>query len=80
MPRKAKPFTIEKPTKAVKKLPASENGHGVHYIAKSRKEYCISQNLEKMRFTLWRIVPDGYEKMATSDNPCNLYPLAEDDK
>lgn len=80
MPRKAKSVAIEKPSKVVKKLPLSETGPGVHYIAKSRKEYCISQSLEKMRFTLWRIVPGGYEKMATSDNPCNLYQLAEDDK
>lgn len=79
MPRKAKPFVIEKPSKARKSLPLSETGPGVRYVTKSKREYCISQNLEKMRFTLWRIVTDGYEKMATSDNPCNLYPLADDD-
>ncbi len=79
MPRKAA-VKMESSAKAVKNLPASESGHGVHYIAKSRKEYCVSSCPEKGRFTLWRIVAGGYEKMASADTPNVLYPIAEDDK
>lgn len=77
MPRKK--ADTEDMSKVVKKLPASESGHGVHYIARSRKEYCVSSCPEKGRFTLWRIVDGGYEKMESADSPNKLYPIAEAD-
>ena len=79
MPRMAKSKLETESSRLVKKLSASENGYGIHYTARSRKEYCISQNTERQRFTLWRIVPGGYEKMSVSNNPYDLYPMAESD-
>lgn len=78
MPRKA--VKTEDTAKVVRSLPASESGHGVHYTAKSRKEYCISSCPEKGRFTLWRIVPNGYERMGSANTPNDLYTIAENDR
>ena len=58
-------YKLEKSSRAVKKLPSSENGRGVRYISKVKQEYCISQNLEKKKFTLWKVTKCGYEKIAT---------------
>lgn len=58
--------------KVVKKFPSTENGAGVHCITKSGKEYFITQCTEKMRFTLWRKVTDGYEQIATAKSPIDL--------
>jgi hypothetical protein len=66
--------------KAARKLPTSENGHGVHYITKSGREYCVSHCVEKGRFTLWRIVPNGYIKLTSAMTPQELYPVADADK
>lgn len=80
MPRKASTATTEKESKAVKKLPTADCGRGVLCRTRSGKEYCISQNPEKHRHTLWRIVDGGYEKMASADSPYDLYPLIDWDK
>lgn len=80
MPRKASAATIEKESKIVKKLPAADCGCGVLCRTRSGKEYSISQNPEKHRHTLWRIVDGGYEKMASADSPYDLYPLVDWDK
>lgn len=45
--------------KIVRKFPSSENGTGV-------------QCLERMRFTLWRKVEDGYEQISTAKSPLDL--------
>ncbi len=58
--------------KVVKKLPASENGHGVRCITKSGQEYFITHCLEKMRFTLWKNVDGGLEQIATAKSPMDL--------
>lgn len=54
-------------------LPASENGHGVLYKALSGQHYCISQNLDKQKHTLWKITEDGYQRITNGDNPYELY-------
>lgn len=59
-------------------LPSSEDGHGVLYKALSGQHYCISQNLEKRKHTLWKILEEGYQQIATSDNPYNLYEKIEE--
>lgn len=54
-------------------LPASENGHGVLYKALSGQQYCISQNLDKLKHTLWKYVEGGYQRITSADNPYDLY-------
>ena len=66
MPRK--PIS-EEMGKIVKKFPVSENGPGVHCTTKSGQIFIITQCLEKMRFTLWRQVEGGYEKLETAKSP-----------
>lgn len=56
----------------VKQIPKTETGHGVHYIT-STKEYVISNNPTKAKFTLWKKVENGYEKLGTADSPLDLY-------
>lgn len=58
--------------KIVKKFPSSENGPGVHCITTTGQEYFITQCLERMRFTLWHKVGDGYEQIGTAKSPLDL--------
>ena len=52
---------------AVKKMPESElKAPGVLIKTKSGKEYNITSDATRTKFTLWMIVPGGYEKIATS--------------
>lgn len=80
MPKKDSGVTKEKTSKIVKKISASECGTGVLCTTRSGKQYQISQNPEKKKHTLWRIVDGGYEKIATGDSPYDLYPLIDWDK
>ena len=57
----------------VKQIPKSDNGHGVLYTKLNGNVYQISNNPIKKRFTLWKVLENGYEKISTSDNPLNLY-------
>ena len=57
----------------VKQIPKSDNGYGVQYTTASGTVYKISHNPLKNKFTLWKPVENGYEKLATADNPYNLY-------
>ena len=60
----------------VKNLPSSESGRGVQYTTKDKERYVISQDQAKVKFTLWKVVPDGYEKIkAGAASPYDLYPL-----
>lgn len=80
MPKKDSGVTKEKTSKIVKKISASECGTGVLCTTRSGKQYQISQNPEKKKHTLWRILDGGYEKIATGDSPYDLYPLIDWDK
>ena len=60
-------------TKQLSKLPSSENGTGVTCTTLSGEQYYISQNTEKHKHTLWRIVDGNYQKIATADSPYDLY-------
>lgn len=58
--------------KIVKSIPNSETGSGTECFTKpnqSGDKYIISHNPLKMQFTLWKCLEDGFEKVATSDNP-----------
>lgn len=59
-------------TKTVKSIPSSETGHGVLCTTKSGDKYTISQNHSKMQFTLWKHIEDGFEKIATANNPLDF--------
>ena len=56
----------------VKSIPSSENGSRTVCTTKSGKQYIISNNPIKEKFTLWRVLGDGYEKMSVSDNPLDF--------
>ena len=60
-------------TKQTSKLPSSENGTGVTCATLSGEQYYISQNKEKGKHTLWRIVDGNYQKIATANSPFDLY-------
>ena len=57
----------------VKQIPKSDNGHGVLYTKSNGNIYQISNNPVNKRFTLWKVLNNGYEKISTSDNPLKLY-------
>jgi len=63
--------------KPVKKIPDSENGRGVVCKTKSGKKYVISHSEDKPKHTLWLIVEDGYQKIATGESPYDLYELID---
>ncbi len=76
-----KPGVVKETTeKTVKKLPPSENGPGVLCTTTTGQKYQISQNIERMRFTLWKVVDGGYVKMATANSPLDLDELVPWDK
>lgn len=57
----------------VKSLPAEDTGAGVTCVTASGENFRISQNPTKGIFTLWKIRPTGYEKIATANSPIKLY-------
>lgn len=70
--RKKADETIEK---VVRSIPASDTGAGVLCITKSGQKYQISQNVEKMKFTLWKVVDKGFVKVRIANSPVDLYDL-----
>lgn len=56
----------------VKSIPSSETGARTGCRTKSGKEYLITNNPIKAKFTLWLVVPDGYEKLSVADNPLDF--------
>lgn len=57
----------------VNQIPKSEDGYGVRYTSGTGNVYIISQNKKKEKFTLWKELKSGYEKIAISDIPTSLY-------
>lgn len=57
----------------IKSVPTSEDGQSVRCKTKSGKFYLITQNRGKKRFTLWRVLDNGFEKLTTGDSPYDLY-------
>lgn len=58
--------------KVVRSIPTSDTGAGVLCITKSGQKYQISQNVEKMKFTLWKIVDKGFVKVRIANSPVDL--------
>ena len=72
---------IEETTeKIVKSIPASDNGAGVLCTTKSGQKFQISQNVEKMKFTLWKVVDKGFIKVKIANSPVDLYDFVPWDK
>lgn len=59
--------------KIVKSISASDNGAGVLCTTKSGQKFQISQNVEKMKFTLWKVVDKGFIKVKIANSPVDLY-------
>ena len=52
---------------AVKKLPDSElRAPGALFTTKSGKQFNITSNADRTKFTLWEITDAGYEKVSTN--------------
>lgn len=60
-------------SKIIKTIPNTENGTTVTNTTLSGDKYLITRCLEKQRFTLWKILSEGYEKLATATSPLELY-------
>lgn len=69
-----KRFCMAKETseKTIKKIPVSDSGPGVLCTTKGGNHYQIGQNVEKMKFTLWKVVESGFVKIATANSPLDL--------
>ena len=65
----------EKIEKVVISIPASDTCACVLCITKSGQKYQISQNVEKMKFTLWKVVDKGFVKVRIANSPVDLYDL-----
>lgn len=60
----------------VTKIPKSEDG-SMHTHCTNKNKYLITWNKTQNRFTLWRILKSGFEKLTTSNNPINFYQYIE---
>lgn len=63
--------------KVVKRIPATENGPGTEYTARSGNKYLITKNVNKPLFYLWRKTKDGYEKLCQMESPYDMYVLID---
>ena len=59
--------------KRVKRIPATENGRGIMYTARSGRVYRITKHVNKQVFYLWKSVEGMYEKVRESKSPYDLY-------
>ena len=62
-------------SKTVKTIPTSETGSRTTCFTKpnsSGEKYLITENPLEERFTLWKCVEEGFEKIKTSNNPLKL--------
>lgn len=59
-------------TTIAKSIPSSETGSRVTCTTESGNQYIISNNPIKGRFTLWKVILNGYEKISISDNPLDF--------
>ena len=69
--------STNKSAKFVKNIPTTDSAPGVTCVTKSGKKYRISQDADRGKHTLWRIVEGGYEKLEVADSPYDLYPLVD---
>ena len=60
-------------TKTYKRIPATENGRGAVYTARSGRTYKITRHVNKPLFFLWKVVDGGYEKLCEMESLYDLY-------
>ena len=64
----------EKESTIVKKIPAADQtGAGVTCTTAKKQVYVISQNLSNGKFTLWKQVKGGYQRLDNAKSPIPLY-------
>ena len=56
-------------SKIVKTIPSSETGSRTSCLD---GKYLITNNPIEERFTLWKCLDDGFERIKTSDNPLDF--------
>ena len=61
------------------KIPKNERGME-SYIYDGKKCYYITLNTVNGKFTLYKIINNDYEKMATADSPSKLYKAMKRDR
>lgn len=62
-------------SRIVKSIPNTETGHIVSCHTKQKQsgeEYLITECPEKNRFTLWKVLKDGFERISTSESPLDF--------
>ena len=52
----------------------------VSYLIEGVKCYIITQNTLKGKFTLYKVLENDYEKLATDSSPLTLYDVIKKDK
>lgn len=56
----------------INKIPKTENGNP-HWIKTEKGNYLITHNLEKEKFTLWKIVDKNkFDKISSASSPLTL--------
>ena len=60
-------------TKIYKRIPATENGNGTVYTARSGQVYRITKHVNKAWFYLWKVQNGGFEKICEMESPYDLY-------
>ena len=58
-------------SKITKTIPSSEVPK-VDCLTSSNGKYIITQNNLEVKFTLWKCLEDGFEKIKTSNNPLDF--------
>lgn len=57
---------------AIKKLPAADAGPQLQCLTRAGERYLVTENPTTRKFTLWKVVPEGYDKISTADSPVPL--------
>lgn len=60
----------------VREISKENNGTRVTLLPGNGETYLITRNLSMHGFTLWRVLDEGYERLATADSPFPLYEKA----
>ena len=50
------------------------------YLFEGVKEYVVTQNVIKGKFTLYKIIEGGYERITTANSPAGFIEVAEQDR
>lgn len=62
------------------KIPKNENIVTSYYTEDMSRHYVITQSLLKDKFTLYKVLKDDYQKMATASSPLAFDDVIKKDK